>query len=124
MPELTKNAVSHRNLFTPHRCHFERSERQRTQSREGNARCPAEAPEGKRQTNLCIEISPCVPFGHLVEMTASNNAKPAGGAYFKNILSILFFDFVYGWYLTGRSKSVLLSTIDFLWVKQSKPSLP
>ena len=37
--------------------------------REGYARCPAEAPEGKRQTNLCIEISPCVPFGHLVEMT-------------------------------------------------------
>ena len=43
----------------------------RKQSREGNARCPAEAPEGKRQTNLCIEISPCVPFGHLVEMTMS-----------------------------------------------------
>ncbi len=42
---------------------------QRKQSREGYARCPAEAPEGKRQTNLCIEISPCVPFGHLVEMT-------------------------------------------------------
>ena len=54
----------------------------------------------------------------------TKNAKPAGGAYFKNILSILFFDFVYGWYLTGRSNSVLLSTIDFLWVKQSKPSLP
>ena len=52
----------------------------------------------------------------------TKNAKPAGGAYFKNILSILFFDFVYGWYLTGRSNSVHLSTIDFLCVKQSKPS--
>ena len=52
---------------------------QRKQSREGYARCPAEVPEGKRQINLnpnsayllCSEISPCVPFGHLVEMTMS-----------------------------------------------------
>ena len=44
----------------------------------GNSPCcaramPAALPRvpafGKRQTNLCIEISPCVPFGHLVEMT-------------------------------------------------------